>query len=261
MKLSSDLKVQLCKPWSNALILKIMRRPHTLNFIGQWQLRDLEDGYFVVRFQMQEDLDFVLTGGPWVIANQYLVVQMWRPNFVPSEDEIRQMPIWSKAARMPDVGRESNVVGNDSFGPWMQVSYGRNGSNNDGTRNFGRRNRSVGNSGGVSSGSKSNNRPPANELWSKVQWSNQPKNYLGVNKSGFCKPFEENVNKIGLSSSGKLKSNEKQQEHMEEILEDFEVLKALHQKMMDSVQPENVTGDDSMDANVDIILDENDDDG
>jgi hypothetical protein len=78
MKLSPDLKVQLCKAWSNALILKVMGRPHTLNFmlqklrqkwalIGQWQLTDLKDGYFVVRFQMQADLDFVLTGGPWLL--------------------------------------------------------------------------------------------------------------------------------------------------------------------------------------------------
>ncbi|KAK3205339.1 hypothetical protein Dsin_019385 [Dipteronia sinensis] len=112
MKLSPELKVQLCKPWSNALILKVMGRPYTLNFmlqklrqkwslIGQWQFTDLEDGYFVVRFQMQDDLDFVLTGGPWVIANQYLVVQKWRPNFVPGEDEIRQMPVWVRLSKLP----------------------------------------------------------------------------------------------------------------------------------------------------------------
>ncbi|KAK3232509.1 hypothetical protein Dsin_004390 [Dipteronia sinensis] len=63
MMLLADLKQQLCKPWENALILKIMGRNHTLNFmhaklrqkwqlIGQWQLTDLEGGYFVVRFQM-----------------------------------------------------------------------------------------------------------------------------------------------------------------------------------------------------------------
>ncbi|KAK0578033.1 hypothetical protein LWI29_003961 [Acer saccharum] len=75
MKLSEDLKNQLCKPWSNALILKVMGRNHTLNFmqaklrqkwqlIGHWQLTDLEEGYFVVRFQMLADLEYVLTEGP-----------------------------------------------------------------------------------------------------------------------------------------------------------------------------------------------------
>ena len=75
MRLSQNLKEQLNKPWANALILKNMGRTHTLSFmltkltqkwnlIGQWQLTDLGDGYFVARFQMKEDLDHVLTGGP-----------------------------------------------------------------------------------------------------------------------------------------------------------------------------------------------------
>ena len=84
-KLSNDLKLKLCKPWENALILKNMGRTHTLNFtvsklrqkwslIGHWQLTDLDEDYFVARFQMLEDLEAILTGGPWVIPNQYLAV-------------------------------------------------------------------------------------------------------------------------------------------------------------------------------------------
>ncbi|KAK2643718.1 hypothetical protein Ddye_018913 [Dipteronia dyeriana] len=72
MKLSEDLKLKLCKPWENALILKIMGRSRTLNFMisklrQKWPL-------IVARFQMPDDLNFVLTEGTWVIANQYLVI-------------------------------------------------------------------------------------------------------------------------------------------------------------------------------------------
>ncbi|KAK2633746.1 hypothetical protein Ddye_028538 [Dipteronia dyeriana] len=102
MKLSPKLKEQLHKLWSNALILKNMGRSHTLNFmftklnqkwnlIGQCQLTDLGEGYFVVRFQMKEDMDYVLTEGPWVITNQCLAIQRWKPNFVPREDSIQNM--------------------------------------------------------------------------------------------------------------------------------------------------------------------------
>ena len=56
------------------------------------------------------------------------------------EEDVEQ----GKAADMPNDGGELNIVGNESYGPWMQVSYGRNGRNNVGTRNFGRRNGSVG---------------------------------------------------------------------------------------------------------------------
>ncbi|KAK3204901.1 hypothetical protein Dsin_018947 [Dipteronia sinensis] len=89
-----------------------MGRPHTLNFmltklkpkwqfIGQWQLTDLEDGYFVARFQMREDLEYVLKDGPWVIANQYMVVQKWRTNFVPGEEEIKHMLVWVRLSKLP----------------------------------------------------------------------------------------------------------------------------------------------------------------
>ena len=61
MTLSHSLKEQLHRPRANALILKNMGRTHTLSFmltkltqkwtlIGQWQLTDLGEGYFVARF-------------------------------------------------------------------------------------------------------------------------------------------------------------------------------------------------------------------
>ncbi|KAL5777519.1 hypothetical protein ACOSP7_010445 [Xanthoceras sorbifolium] len=135
--MSSDIKAQLYKAWSNALILKIMRRPHTLNYmlqklnqkwslIRQWQLTDLEDVYFVARFQMDVDLEYVLTGGPWIISNQYLVVQKWRSNFVPGEEPIKRMLVWIRLSKLPmewidvDVLRNiGSILGNvckvDSF--------------------------------------------------------------------------------------------------------------------------------------------------
>ncbi|KAK3229968.1 hypothetical protein Dsin_001849 [Dipteronia sinensis] len=104
MKLSTVLKEQLYKPWANALILKNMGHPHTLNFmlsklkqkwslIRYWQLTDLDDGYFISCFQMKEDLDYVLTRGPWVITNEHLDVQKWKPNFVLGEEAIQSVPI------------------------------------------------------------------------------------------------------------------------------------------------------------------------
>ncbi|KAK2635433.1 hypothetical protein Ddye_030225 [Dipteronia dyeriana] len=51
-------------------------------------------------FQMIEDLESVLTGGPWVIANKYTIVQRWRPNFVPEEDEIHRMLVWIRLSKL-----------------------------------------------------------------------------------------------------------------------------------------------------------------
>ncbi|KAL5833363.1 hypothetical protein ACOSQ3_017037 [Xanthoceras sorbifolium] len=100
MTTSEEAKQQLYRPWENALTLKLMGRSHTLGFM-QWQLTDLEDGYFVVRFQLKVDLEMVLTGGPWIITNQYLMVQRWRPNFVPREDHIKHMAVWVRLTKLP----------------------------------------------------------------------------------------------------------------------------------------------------------------
>ncbi|KAI5342128.1 hypothetical protein L3X38_010003 [Prunus dulcis] len=59
----------LCKPWRNALIIKLL-----------------------------EDLNFVLTSGPWIIAGQYLVMQKWRPGFCPATAHITRMAAWFRVS-------------------------------------------------------------------------------------------------------------------------------------------------------------------
>ncbi|KAK3222484.1 hypothetical protein Dsin_009509 [Dipteronia sinensis] len=54
----------------------------------------------------------MLTSGPWVIANQYLVVQRWKPNFVPGEDSIQSMPIWVRLSKLPMEWMDSNLLWN-----------------------------------------------------------------------------------------------------------------------------------------------------
>ncbi|KAL5763131.1 hypothetical protein ACOSP7_019395 [Xanthoceras sorbifolium] len=134
MSLSEGLKAKLSKSWENALILKNIGRSHTLNFmttklkqkwrlIGQWQLTNLEEGYFIARFQFKADLENILTGGPWVIANQYLVVQRWRPNFVPGEQAFEKMAVWVKLSRLPMEWMEVDLLWNfgGMLGPMIKV--------------------------------------------------------------------------------------------------------------------------------------------
>ncbi|CAL2260806.1 unnamed protein product [Prunus armeniaca] len=96
---------RLCKPWKNALIIKLLGRSHTYNYLhaklqqkwslkGGWKLVDLVNDYFVVKFELEENLNFVLTGGPWIIAGQYLVMQKWRPGFCPASAKITRMAAW-----------------------------------------------------------------------------------------------------------------------------------------------------------------------
>ncbi|CAL9031736.1 unnamed protein product [Prunus brigantina] len=97
------------KPWQNALIIKLLGRSHTYNYLhdrlqqkwslnGGWKLVDLVNDYFVVKFEVEEDLNYVLTEGPWIIAGQYLTMQKWRSGFCPSTASITRMAVWIRVS-------------------------------------------------------------------------------------------------------------------------------------------------------------------
>ncbi|CAL2225696.1 unnamed protein product [Prunus armeniaca] len=97
------------KPWQNALIVKLLGRSHTYNYLrarlqqnwilkGEWKLIDLINDYFVVKFELEEDLNFVLIGGPWIIAGQYLVMQIWRSGFCPATAHVTRMAAWIRVS-------------------------------------------------------------------------------------------------------------------------------------------------------------------
>ncbi|CAL2228834.1 unnamed protein product [Prunus armeniaca] len=109
IQFSDRAKDRLCKPWRNALIVKLLGKSHTYNYIharlqqkwslkGAWKLVDLVNDYYVVKFDLEEDLNFVLTGGPWIIAGQYLVMQKWRPGFCPTIAHITHMAAWLRVS-------------------------------------------------------------------------------------------------------------------------------------------------------------------
>ncbi|KAG8498975.1 hypothetical protein CXB51_005386 [Gossypium anomalum] len=51
------------------------------NLKNRFQLIDLENDFFLVRFQNKDDLDWVIFGGPWVIFGHYLFVRPWASTF------------------------------------------------------------------------------------------------------------------------------------------------------------------------------------
>ncbi|MBA0821765.1 hypothetical protein Goarm_018605, partial [Gossypium armourianum] len=48
-------------------------------------MMDIENGYFLVKFQNKLDCKKVLSKGPWTIFGQYLTVQTWTMAFDPTQ--------------------------------------------------------------------------------------------------------------------------------------------------------------------------------
>ncbi|MBA0568324.1 hypothetical protein Golob_005827 [Gossypium lobatum] len=84
------------KEMSTSVVLKMLGRKlrittlHT-RLYGTWkpsklfQLMDIENGYFLAKFQSTYDYDKILSQGPWVIFGHYLTVQPWTIDFNPSK--------------------------------------------------------------------------------------------------------------------------------------------------------------------------------
>lgn len=68
-----------------------------------FELTDLEEGFFIVRFYSREDYLHVLEGGPWVILGHYLTVMRWRPLFRPSANCIKSTLVWVQFPVLPEL--------------------------------------------------------------------------------------------------------------------------------------------------------------
>ncbi|KAI9081394.1 hypothetical protein K1719_036657 [Acacia pycnantha] len=104
-----------CKPFMNSLIVKLLGKTVNVGFMrfrmermwaakGPLRVTPLSNGYFLVSFSSTEDRDHALQEGPWMIADHYVLVQRWRPNFNPwKADHQKRVAVW---VRIPDLPHE-----------------------------------------------------------------------------------------------------------------------------------------------------------
>ncbi|XP_061374680.1 uncharacterized protein LOC133316898 [Gastrolobium bilobum] len=122
-------KLEQCRRWRKALIVKLVgkmigarmlwNRLHRLwNLEGEYKVLDLENDHYMVEFEKTQDYVFVQQQGPWVVADHYLIVQRWRPNFDPYDDKVKKLAVWIRIPGVPrefythkDLWRMGNMVG------------------------------------------------------------------------------------------------------------------------------------------------------
>ncbi|XP_028785492.1 uncharacterized protein LOC114741406 [Neltuma alba] len=69
--------------------------------VGAVDLSVIGNGYMIATFQEREDYFFALEGGPWMVQNHYLTVQMWKRNFNPWNEKIQKVAIWVRLPGLP----------------------------------------------------------------------------------------------------------------------------------------------------------------
>ncbi|MBA0798444.1 hypothetical protein Gohar_009036 [Gossypium harknessii] len=93
---SYRIKKILFKEMEKTVVLKLLGR--SISYVSlhnrisslwrpskPFSLMDIENVYFLVKFQSTDDYDRVLSQGPWIIYDQYLTVQTWTKDFNPMQ--------------------------------------------------------------------------------------------------------------------------------------------------------------------------------
>lgn len=63
---------------------------------------NLDNNFYLVRFGEKEDLERVVTGGPWIVSGHYLSVQPWSSSFSIDKDVIGNQVVWIRLPALPE---------------------------------------------------------------------------------------------------------------------------------------------------------------
>ncbi|KAJ4845334.1 hypothetical protein Tsubulata_049293, partial [Turnera subulata] len=128
VRLSEGFKERLERRWDYAVVVKLLSRTigyRTLCARLQtlWQptrslkVVDLDNDFYLVRFDCEEDYFKALVGGPWVIMGHALSVRPWDLSFRASEGRVSQAVIWAHFVDFPPSWYNSEVL--QALGSWV----------------------------------------------------------------------------------------------------------------------------------------------
>lgn len=111
VRFTKEIMQKLCTPWQNALIIKLLGksinyRTLTQRLQQEWkteaefELIDVDLGYYIAKFTNNRDCAKILTGGPYKIYGHYLAVQLWKPNFRSCQAKAPTTAVWIHFPRL-----------------------------------------------------------------------------------------------------------------------------------------------------------------
>ncbi|XP_057431631.1 uncharacterized protein LOC130724424 [Lotus japonicus] len=95
----------MCSPWQDALVVGLLGKrlgfrtmkiklSNMWRLTGDFELLDVDNGFFLVKFDQEEDKKKVMDGGPWMIFYHYLAVATWNRSFICPVAQIKSTLAW-----------------------------------------------------------------------------------------------------------------------------------------------------------------------
>lgn len=100
------------QPWKYSVIIKVVGKKIGYHYLynriqAMWRLQspfiliDLANDFFIVKLSTKQEQNTALFHGPWMVADHYLHMRKWRPNFEPETAEITTLPVWVRFSVLP----------------------------------------------------------------------------------------------------------------------------------------------------------------
>ncbi|KAK7820587.1 hypothetical protein CFP56_038693 [Quercus suber] len=121
---------------------------------GRLDCINLGRDFFLMRFELVEDFENVIKGGPWFIGGHFLTIRVWEPNFKPASVVFKDLKQAPKVVRLDSSADKADTSGEDgdcsqevgktevdlkcdgkeAYGPWLIVKRKKAGAKSEGMR-------------------------------------------------------------------------------------------------------------------------------
>ncbi|XP_023873452.1 uncharacterized protein LOC111986046 [Quercus suber] len=109
---SKEEKARMRALWQHALLIKPFGRKvgflyldskirSMWNPVGKMDCIDLGLDYFLVKFELADDMDNILKGGLWFISQHFLAIRQWEPGFKASMATFSSVAVWVRLPELP----------------------------------------------------------------------------------------------------------------------------------------------------------------
>ncbi|KAL0005022.1 hypothetical protein SO802_012583 [Lithocarpus litseifolius] len=111
ISLSKEIKARIRATWASSLIVKSFSKSLRFMFlsskirelwkpVGRIDCINFENDFFLIKFEVQENVDKVLKGGRWFIGQQFLTIRLWELEFKVATASFSSVGVW---IRLPDL--------------------------------------------------------------------------------------------------------------------------------------------------------------
>ncbi|CAN0908429.1 hypothetical protein LINGRAHAP2_LOCUS25280 [Linum grandiflorum] len=112
LQTSAGFREKLCAPLRRALVVRLVGKTVGIQYMfdrlramwrpeGKLRMVDLDNDVFLAFFDLPQDYNSALLGGPWMILDHYLVVHSWDPSFRITPDLPPKMVVWVRFPKLP----------------------------------------------------------------------------------------------------------------------------------------------------------------